>query len=88
MKDMQELIDKLTFGEICELRWKIGNRLFAILTYCVSRGELTRKEFTVLEGRLIRNLTYQELGKEMGVTRERVRQIEEKAIPRMANLKI
>lgn len=40
---------------------------------------LTEREAEVVADRVVRNLTFEEIGKEMGVTRERIRQIEAKA---------
>ena len=44
---------------------------------------LTQREQKVLEQRFIHDKTLDEVGQEMGVNRERVRQIEKKAIRKM-----
>jgi len=47
------------------------------------RTKLPKKEYTVLKMRLKDNLILEEVGKEFGVTRERVRQIEAKAMEKL-----
>lgn len=44
-----------------------------------------RKMYKVLRWRLVEKLTLEEVGKKMGVTRERVRQLEEKALEIIKN---
>ena len=56
----------------------------------VMHERLTDRELTVLELRNGRNMTLEDVGKEFGVTRERIRQVEQKAIRKLrhpANLK-
>lgn len=49
----------------------------------VMHERLTDRELTVLELRNGRNMTLEDVGKEFGVTRERIRQVEQKAIRKL-----
>lgn len=54
------------------------------LKYSSLQDLLDEREVMVLEGRILENKTLEICGKDLGVTRERVRQIEKKAIRKMA----
>lgn len=49
----------------------------------IAAAKLTTRERTILAMRFVRNLTYDEAGAEFGVTRERMRQIEAKALRKL-----
>lgn len=51
----------------------------------VMQKKLTDREYTVLELRYGRRMTLEEVGKEFGVTRERIRQVEAKALRKLKN---
>jgi RNA polymerase primary sigma factor len=56
----------------------MGREILSIAKKC-----LKEKEFTVLELRIVQELTLQEIGNMLGVTRERIRQIEKNIISKI-----
>ena len=68
--------------EINKLQKKLDDKtkyLFEIIE-TVAKSVANIRELTVLNDRILLNLTYREIGKKHGTTSERIRQIEEKII--------
>lgn len=79
--------DKLTYEEAKRLLLLSRGAIVDMLELAVSFNEdFSSKERDVLYRRLIDWQTFQEIGKELGVTRERVRQIEAKAEEKLRHL--
>lgn len=88
----QEIIEKDQYKKciLCDKRfkvqpWKVGvERIFNLLCFCKFKMYIekiaTPKERKVLQMRFIERAMLEEVGKELGVTRERVRQIEARAL--------
>ena len=71
--------------------WKVGvERMFNLLCFTkfliFVKDHATEKERKVLEMRFVEHCTLEEVGAEIAVTRERIRQIEGKALERIRML--
>lgn len=51
-----------------------------------ARKHLDKREYAILKDRFLNHLTLEELGTKMGVTRERIRQIDEKALNKILKI--
>ena len=67
----------------CEI-YKIDREIWGVLKKY--RTKLSKKTYAILKARLYERKTLQEVGKEFGVTRERIRQLEYKGVIELDNL--